>query len=71
MNRAAKQRVYDAIHNLPEGDIKVLQGLEGSFRLRTGNCRVVFSWAEKDVIYIEKIGSRGDIYKGGVNDANS
>lgn len=64
MDRATKQRVYDAIHKLPEGDVKVLQGVPGSFRLRVGNWRILFSWVEKDIIYIEKIGPRGDIYKG-------
>ena len=64
MDRTAKQRVYDAIHKLPEGNVKVLQGSKGSFRLRVGNWRILFSRLEKDMIYIEKIGPRGDIYKG-------
>lgn len=64
MDRPTKQRVYEAIHKLPEGDIKVLQGLDGSFRLRVGNWRILFSRPEKDIIFIEKVGPRGDVYKG-------
>ncbi len=64
MDRPAKRRMYDAIHKIPDGDIKTLQGSKGSFRLRVGNWRVLFSRVEKDIIYIEKIGPRGGIYKG-------
>lgn len=64
MDRPTKQRVYEAIHKLPEGDIKALQGLDGSFRLRVGNWRILFSRSGNDIIYIDKVGPRGDVYKG-------
>jgi mRNA interferase RelE/StbE len=45
--------------------IKKLSGeLEGSFRLRLGNMRIIFSVDDnKKVVYIEVIGFRGDVYK--------
>ena len=64
MDRPTKQRMKAAIEKLPEGDIKALQGSKGSFRLRVGNWRVLFSYPEDGTILIEKIGPRGEIYKG-------
>lgn len=48
----------------PEGDISSMKGHEGLYRLRVGTFRVLFriDHIEKE-IYIEAIGSRGDIYK--------
>jgi len=45
--------------------IKRLKGeLIGSFRLRIGDIRIIYSVDEPDeVVYIEIIGYRGDIYK--------
>jgi mRNA interferase RelE/StbE len=49
--------------NLP--NIKQLKGnLVGSYRIRVGDIRIVYSIDdENEVIYIEVIGFRGDIYK--------
>ena len=46
-------------------NIKKLSGeLEGSFRLRLGNMRIIYSVDDnKKVVYIEVIGFRGDVYK--------
>ena len=62
-NIAVRQRIIEAILKLPEGDVKRLSGRNG-YRLRVGGYRVIFDM-HGNVIYIEKIGSRGDIYKGG------
>jgi mRNA interferase RelE/StbE len=45
--------------------IKRLRGeLEGSYRLRVGDIRIVYSVHEtKEIVYIEVIGYRGDVYK--------
>ncbi len=43
------------------GDIKRLHGADVGFRLRMGNYRVLFD-VEKDVIVIQKIGHRKEIY---------
>ena len=46
-------------------NIKKLSGeLEGSYRLRIGDMRIIYSVdEEKNTIYIEVIGFRGDVYK--------
>ncbi|MDY6400446.1 MAG: hypothetical protein SPL10_04310 [Synergistales bacterium] len=43
--------------------MKKLSGREG-YRLRVGDYRVIFDMYG-NVIYIDRIGNRGDIYKGG------
>lgn len=64
MDRREKQRIKSAIEGLPEGDIKPLKGSKGSFRLRVGSWRILFSYPVKDFILIEKIAPRGEVYKG-------
>lgn len=64
MDRPTKQRIKTAIEKIPDGDIKPLRGATGSYRLRVGDRRILFSYPEHDIILIEKIGPRGDIYKG-------
>ncbi len=64
MDRPTKQRIKAAVEGLPGGDVKPLQGSKGSYRLRVGNWRILFSYPEKDIILIEKIAPRGEIYKG-------
>lgn len=64
MDRPTKQRIKAAIEALPNGDIKPLKGSDGSFRLRVGDWRILFSYTAKDIILIEKIAPRGEVYKG-------
>ena len=65
MDRPTKQRIRAAIEKIPEGDIKKpLQGSKGSYRPRVGEWRILFSYPAHDIILIEKIGPRGEIYKG-------
>lgn len=64
MDRPTKQRIRAAIEKIPAGDIKPLQGSSGSCRLRVGGWRILFSYPAQDTILIEKIGPRGEIYKG-------
>ena len=48
----------------PIGDIKPMKGRAGLYRLRLGMLRVLFRIGQHEkIIYIEVIGSRGDIYK--------
>ena len=56
-----RNRICNAIQNLPAGDVKKLQGING-YRLRVGNYRIIFS-RNGDVLYIERIDNRGQIYK--------
>jgi mRNA interferase RelE/StbE len=53
-----------AIEAIPSGDIKPLKGSDGSFRLRVGDWRIIFSYVSEDIILIEKIAPRGEVYKG-------
>lgn len=57
----AARRIRNAINNLPAGDVKKLKG-STSFRLRVGSYRVIFD-KNRNVIYISKIDSRGQVYK--------
>lgn len=58
---ATRNRILTAIHNLPLGDVKKLQG-KNAYRLRVGDYRIIFD-RSGNIIYIEKIDNRGQIYK--------
>lgn len=67
LDRPTKQRIRSAILGLlatpPQGDIKLLQGTnDESLRLRVGGYRVIYRM-ERDTIIIDKVDSRGDVYK--------
>jgi mRNA interferase RelE/StbE len=51
----------------PDGDIKQIKGAKsGMKRLRVGKYRVLFQYLtekEETYLYIDDVGSRGDIYK--------
>ena len=57
-------RLYNAIEQLPLGDVKRLQGKKDPplYRLRVGDYRVVFCM-DKDNITVLLIDNRGDVYK--------
>ena len=57
-------RVKKGILDIPKGDIKPLKGSQGSYRLREGNWRIIFSWINNEQIFVEKIDLRGQVYKG-------
>lgn len=67
LDKPTKQRLRDGIEGLtknpPVGDIRPLKGdtIESS-RLRIGKYRIIFR-RENDTVYIDKVDSRGDIYK--------
>lgn len=57
-------RLYNAIFNLPAGDIKKLQTFSNMYRLRVGKYRIIFEWIENQIIIdVTDADSRGDIYK--------
>lgn len=43
MDSQTKQRIRTAIEGIPVGDIKPLKGIKGSYRLRVGGWRIIFS----------------------------
>ena len=62
-------RIADKINQLghnpdaPELDVKKLEG-EPGWRMRVGGWRVIFDRQDElKILAIEKIGSRGDVYK--------
>ncbi len=58
---ATRNRILKAIHSLPAGDVKKLQGRSG-YRLRVGDYRIIFD-KDGNILYIERIDNRGQIYK--------
>lgn len=63
MDPVTKDRIKRGILGIPQGDIKMLSGHKGTYRLRVGNWRILFSWQENGIILVEKIGPRGQIYR--------
>ena len=65
-----QQRIKAALSQLSEsplnypGAIRMAGDWSGYYRIRVGSIRVIF-WLDEneDVVYIDHIGSRGDIYK--------
>lgn len=66
MDRPTKQRIKNAVERIPQGDIRSLAGSDNLYRLRIGGWRIVFCYLKDDLILIEKIAPRGDVYKGGL-----
>ena len=60
-DKPTRIRIVEAINHLPAGDVKKLQGVEG-YRLRIGDFRIIFD-KNGDILYIEKIDNRGQVYK--------
>ena len=55
-----RNEIMTAIENIPHGDIKKLQGIDG-YRLRIGDYRVIFD-IYGNIIDIIDINNRGQIY---------
>lgn len=64
MDIQTKRRIKTGIEGIPNGDIKPLKGSNGHYRLRVGDWRIIFSFPKQDVVLIEKIAPRGEVYKG-------
>ena len=64
LDRTTQLRIINAINDLPEGDVKKLQGSVNEYRLRIGDFRVIFSKNAKVLlISVVQIASRGEVYK--------
>ena len=63
-----QNRIKTALHQLREqpsefeGVKRMIGEWEGYYRIRVGNVRIIFC-IDNDVIYVDYLGSRGDIYK--------
>lgn len=65
-DRTQQIRIYKAIYNLPDGDIKQLKGYDTTYRLRVGDYRILFILNENEIIInIIDADNRGDVYKKG------
>lgn len=60
-DKITQKRIISAINKLPAGDVRKLQGRTG-YRLRVGDFRIIFD-VDGNILYIEKIDNRGQIYK--------
>ena len=70
LDKATQQRIRHGIdgltHKPPVGDIKLLQGIDNSYRLRIGKYRIIYHYTTEntcEILFIDQIGSRGDVYK--------
>ncbi len=70
LDNVTRNRILAGIAGLtqkpPIGDIKAMQGTKNEFRLRIGKYRIIYYYTLEgycEILYIDKIGSRGDIYK--------
>lgn len=63
-DRKLQEKIFQAIQNIPEGDIKRLTGddIPPIYRIRVSKYRILFHMNEEEV-QILKVDSRGDIYK--------
>ena len=68
--KATKQRIKNILKELvsaplERSDIKRMLGeWTGYHRIRAGQIRIIFWYDEKkDVVYVDHIGPRGDVYK--------
>lgn len=67
VDQNTRAKILSAIDDLADnnrGDTRRLKGIPRAYRLRVGGWRVIFSYLSDGTILIQKIGARGDIYKG-------
>lgn len=63
-NKQEQERILKAIYKLPDGDTKPVQGHKGFYRLRVGECRIIYTIDNgKYIICVIDVGNRGDVYK--------
>ena len=63
-DRKLQKKIFNAIQNLPDGDVKRLTNndIPPIYRIRISKYRILFHMNEEK-IQILKVDSRGDIYK--------
>ena len=63
-DRKLQEKIFHAIQNLPDGDVKRLTGndIPPIYRIRISKYRILFHM-NKEEIQILKVDSRGDVYK--------
>jgi mRNA interferase RelE/StbE len=61
LHRPKREQIIFAIENIPNGHIIKLKGYDDLYRLRVNDYRVIYT-QDCEIIKVEKIGSRGDVY---------
>lgn len=57
-------RIYTAIYNLPNGDVKKMTGCKYEYRLRVGDFRIIYELNQYELtILVTKADNRGQAYK--------
>jgi len=54
LDASSQRRIRQGISKIPEGDIRPLKGAPGNYRLRIGDWRILFDYADNDMIRIKK-----------------
>lgn len=62
LHKPKRDKLISAINEIPKGDISKMRGIDNLYRLRVNDYRVLYT-PDNDIIKIEKIGARGDVYK--------
>lgn len=60
--RRILETINDSMNDPAKGDIRTIQGKQSDYRLKVEKYRVIFHISGQQ-IYIDKVDSRGDIYK--------
>lgn len=64
MPEQQRELIKKAVRKIPQGQITPLYGYKNSFKLRVNSYRVIFQYSG-DIIEVEMIMTRGDVYKSG------
>lgn len=57
-------RIYSAIYNLPDGDVKKLVGCKDELDFEFGDYRIIYNVNEDELlILVTKANNRGQVYK--------
>lgn len=63
-DKLQKIRIYKAIYNLPNGNVKKMVGCKETYRLRIGDYRIIYELNQNQfIILITKATNRGQAYK--------
>ena len=62
--KSQRLRIYKAIYNLPNGDVKKMVGCKNEYRLRIGDYRIIYEINKNElIILVTKADNRGQVYK--------
>lgn len=63
-DKIQRLRIYKAIYNLPNGDVKKLVGCKNEYRHRIGDYRIIYQLNQNElIILVSKADNRGQIYR--------